>query len=180
MFRWTAPTALAGALFVAACAGPAIEDYAGTEPDFVLEDYFTGAPVTARGVFIDRFGTLRRHFTVAIEGRWDGEALTLVEDFEYNDGEVDQRIWTLRKTGPNSYVGTAPDVEGEAMVESAGNATTLSYEIDLPVGEDVWRVSFEDWLWQLDEDTVFNRAVVRRWGFEIGQVLIYFERQPEG
>ncbi len=51
----------------------------------------------ATGQFQDVFGTVRRRFDVEINGTWDGETLTLVEDFVYEDGSTEQRIWTLRK-----------------------------------------------------------------------------------
>lgn len=165
-------------LLLTACGGMAIEDYAGSEPDFVLEEYFEGT-TTATGIFIDRFGNLRRHFDVVIEGDWDGNTLTLTEDFDYDDGEQQQRVWRFEKVAPGDYRGTANDVDETVTLTQTGRAATMSYEIDLAVEGDTWRVSFEDWLWRLDEDRVFNRATVRRWGIMIGQVEILFDRSPE-
>ncbi len=172
------PLIILVALVLTACGlGPKIEDYGGTEPAFVPEQFFAGKSV-ARGVFLDRFGTLRRHFTVDIEGSWDGEVLTLVEDFSYADGETDQRIWRLTKIAEGRYEGRANDVEGVAAIAVEGQAMTFSYDLDLSVDGDIWTVNFEDWLYQLDDDVLFNRAVVRRWGIEIGQVVIFFQREP--
>jgi len=91
---------------LAGCNSMKPEDFDGTTPRFILEDYFSGN-VRAWGVFQDRFGRLRRQFAVDIEGTWDGETLTLVEDFFYADGETDRRIWTIRKIDENTYEGTA-------------------------------------------------------------------------
>lgn len=151
------------------------EDFAGNEPRLVLEDYFNGRS-RAWGIFQDRFGTLRRQFVVDIEGRWDGETLTLVEDFVYADGETEQRVWELTKTGPNSYEGTAAGVVGVATGQTAGNAFHWTYRFDLPVNGNTWRVSFDDWMWLQDENTLFNRATIRKWGFELGTVSIFFQR----
>ena len=54
----------------------------------------------AKGQFQDVFGTVRRRFDVVVTGTWDGETLKLVEDFDYEDGTTEQRIWRLKKTGP--------------------------------------------------------------------------------
>ena len=42
-----------------------IEDFKNTKPELVLEEYFAGK-VSAYGIFEDRFGNLRRQFTVDI------------------------------------------------------------------------------------------------------------------
>ncbi len=169
--------AAAALLLLASCTSQSIEDFSGTEPAFVPEEYFTGN-VQAWGVFIDRFGNKRRHFTVDIIGEWDGRVLTLTEDFLYDDGEVDQRIWRLEKTGEGRYTGTANDVEGEVPISVEGQAMNFEYRLGLEVGDDVWDVTFNDWLYRIDDDIVFNRAEVSRWGITIGEVILFFQRQP--
>ena len=46
------------------------------KPDLILEQYFLGKTF-ASGIFEDRFGNVRRQFTVDIDGTWDGKTLTL-------------------------------------------------------------------------------------------------------
>ena len=61
-----------------------------------------------------------------IEGTWDGETLTLVEDFVYDDGETERRTWTIRKIDEHTYEGSSPDgVIGTALMKSYGNAVQL-------------------------------------------------------
>ena len=153
-----------------------IEDFEGREPKLVLEEFFSGQ-TRAWGIFEDRFGNLRRQFKVDIEGTWDGETLTLVEDFFYADGEIDQRIWTLTKTGENTYEGTADDVTGIARGQTAGNAFTWSYNLDLEVGGRTWNVHFEDWMFLQDDGTMVNRAYVSKWGFQVGSATIFFQKE---
>jgi len=52
-------------LSVTGCSTMKPEDFEGREPRFVLEEYFAGK-TKAWGIFQDRFGTLRRQFTVDI------------------------------------------------------------------------------------------------------------------
>jgi hypothetical protein len=167
---------LAVSALLAACSGrPSLDDPSLGGPELVLEEYFAGT-LRADGQFQDRFGTVRRRFTVAIEGTWDGEDLTLVEDFVYHDGETEQRIWTLRKTGPNAWEGTAPGVVGVATGEVRGDVFNWRYTIDLPIGDDTLRATFDDWMWRLDDDRLLNRAYMSRFGVAIGEVIIFFER----
>ena len=63
-----------------------IENFANNKPELILEKYFDGE-IIAWGYFHDRFGNLRRSFEVKINGKWDGQFLTLDEDFLYDDGE---------------------------------------------------------------------------------------------
>jgi hypothetical protein len=163
-------------LVLAACTGrPSLESPPMGGPDLALEEYFDGQLV-AHGQFQDRFGEVRRRFKVDIDGTWDGETLTLVEDFTYEDGATERRVWTLRKTGPDSWAGTAPGVVGEARGTVRGDTFNWTYTIDLPETSGGFRADFDDWMWQLDEARLLNRAYVSRFGVDLGEVIIFFER----
>lgn len=165
------------ALALAACAArPDLDTQLGGPP-MVLEEYFDGELV-AFGQVQDRFGTVRSRFTVDIAGDWDGETLTLVEDFTYQDGRTEQRIWTLRQSGPDTWTGTAPGVIGAATGEVRGDTFNWRYTIDLPLGDgETLRADFDDWMWRLDADRVLNRAYMTRFGVNLAEVIIFFERR---
>jgi hypothetical protein len=169
---------LVALLTLAACGGrPSLDDAPLSEQQLNLEEFFEG-DLVAYGQFQDVFGTVRRRFVVEIDGTWNGETLRLVEDFTYEDGSTEQRIWTLTKTGPDSWEGTAPGVIGVATGEERGDTFNWQYTIDLPVpGGETMRVSFDDWMWLLSEDRLLNRAYMFRYGVRIGEVIISFERR---
>ena len=171
---------LAALTLLTGCGTMKIDDFKGAEPTFTLEDYFAGES-RAWGIFEDRFGNLRRQFTVEISGEWDAQTrtLTLVEDFGYRDGETERRVWTLEKIGDNRYRGTAPGVVGTAQGEIAGNAFHWTYTYDLPIGDSTWRVDFDDWMFLQPDGMVINRAVVSKWGLEIGRATIVFRKGSE-
>ena len=142
---------LSAALLVSACTGKPSFDDASLDADrkLNLEEFFDGR-LTATGQFQDILGTARRSFVVDITGDWDGQRLRLVEDFVYEDGSTEQRIWTLVKTGPDSWQGTAPGVIGVATGLEQDNRFNWQYTIDLPIpsatGEtQTMRVTFDDW-----------------------------------
>ncbi|NNF25351.1 MAG: DUF3833 domain-containing protein [Rhodobacteraceae bacterium] len=168
--------AIAAIALLAACTGkPALEDEILSDRQLNLEEFFDGQLV-AYGQFQDVFGTVRRRFEVKIDGTWDGEALTLVEDFVYEDGSTEQRIWSLQKTGADTWTGTAPGVIGTASGTESGDAFNWRYEIDLPVPDGTLRVTFDDWMWLMSEDRLLNRAYIKRFGVDIGEVIISFEK----
>ena len=180
-------------LAINGCSTMKPTDFQNASPKLAIEDYFNGR-VEAYGLFEDRFGTLRRQFTVTIDGTWDGEVLVLDERFAYSDGETDRRVWTIRKKGPHLYEGAADDIIGTATGESYGNALNWRYTMDLKVGDGSLRVRFDDWMFLLTQDVMMNRAKVSKFGIEIGTVTLAFvkranaldsavnddERQPSG
>jgi hypothetical protein len=168
-------------LGLAACTGkPSLQDPVLTDRELELEEFFHG-DLVAYGQFQDIFGTVRRRFEVAITGDWNGERLLLIEDFVYEDGATEQRVWTLVKTGDETWQGTAPGVIGVATGVEDGDRFNWRYEIDLPVPSadgtvETVRVTFDDWIWLLADDRAFNRAYMQRFGIDIGDVSISFER----
>jgi len=166
-------------LTLAGCTGkPALEDEKLGTRNLNLEEFFEGRTL-AYGQFQDIFGTVRRRFEVDINGTWDGttQTLRLVEDFLYEDDSTEQRVWTLVKTGDDTWRGTAPGVIGDALGEERGDTFNWRYTIDLPVPDGTLRVTFDDWMWLLTEDRLLNRAYMKRFGVDIGEVIISFEKQ---
>ena len=165
-----------------ACTGkPSFEDDSLSDRKLNLEEFFDG-DIIAYGQFQDVLGTVRRSFVVEVTGDWDGETLRLEEDFVYEDGSTERRVWSLQKTGPDSWQGTADGVIGVATGQEQDNRFNWKYEIDLPIPSadgttETMRVSFDDWMWLLSEDRLFNRAYVKRYGFDIGDVSISFEKR---
>lgn len=164
-------------LFVSACGRPALEDEKLSEKQLNLEEYFSGKTV-AYGQFTDRFGTVRRRFKVDIDGTWDGQTLRLAEQFSYADGSSEVRNWALTKTGDDSWTGTAEGVQGLARGEERGDTFNWRYTIDLPTPDgDSLRVTFDDWMWLLDDGRLLNKAYMSRFGVTLGEVTIFFEKR---
>ncbi len=165
--------ALAGILLISGCTSMKPVEFRDSTPALVLEEYFVGE-TRAWGLFEDRFGRLRRQFTVDIEGSWDGSLLVLDERFVFSDGDRDRRVWRITKTGPNSYEGRADDVVGVAHGEAYGNALNWRYQMDLKVGDGTVRVHFNDWMFLQPSGVLLNRARVSKLGIEIGEVTLAF------
>lgn len=152
-----------------------VEEFKTSDQKLVLEDYFAGH-TRAWGLFEDRLGNVRREFVVDIEGVWDGKQLVLTERFVYSDGERETRVWTLEKTGPDTYTGSTDNVIGEALGRTAGNAFNWKYDFNLQVGDSTWKVNFNDWMFLQPNGVLLNKATVSRWGIKIGTVFISFQK----
>ncbi len=151
------------------------DDFSQHQPKLDLYDYFTGE-TRAWGLFEDRFGQVRRQFQVDIEGRVEDGELVLEEDFLYDDGERDRRVWRIRRDGSQGYTGRAADVVGQARGQAAGNALNWRYDMDLKVGDGTWRVGFDDWMFLQPGGVLINRARVTKFGLEIGSVSLFFTK----
>lgn len=155
-----------------------LSDFAANPLKLDLFTYFEGK-TTAWGYFEDRFGTVKRQFTVDIVGEVAGNTLTLTEDFIYNDGEKDQRIWVIEKIAENKYTGRAADVIGTATGTTSGNSFNWQYQMKLKVKDDFWHVNFDDWMFLQPDGVLLNRAIVTKWGLEVGRVQLFFKKEMD-
>ena len=170
-----------------ACSQQTLSSFDNTKPNFSLFEFFEGDSL-AYGIFEDRFGNLRRRFKVNISGSIsqqtingrDVEQITLVEDFVYEDGEKQQRIWTITKdileNGSEIYNGQAQDVIGTAEGSSSGSTFYWQYDVDLNILDKSFRVKFKDWIYQMDDNIAINKATVSKFGIEVGTVTLVFVR----
>ena len=95
------------ALIISSCSGLNIQQYEANNPKISLPDFFTGE-MTAHGILKDRNGDVTRYFNADLIGTWSEDGVgTLAELFLFDDGEVQERIWTLTPNGQGQYVGTA-------------------------------------------------------------------------
>ena len=147
------------------------------EETLVLEDFFRGRS-HARGAFYGRFDKSERWLSVVIDSSWDGKTLTMVEDFTYDDGELDHKTWRFERTGARTYNATREDVIGTGRATADGAAMRLAYTVALKTEK--WgdiHLRFSDRLTLRPDGTVLNRAVVTKWGIRIGHVELVMTRE---
>ncbi|MCB4435178.1 DUF3833 domain-containing protein [Alteromonas sp. McT4-15] len=182
LFKKIAVSALGAGLFLGALTGCSVSvdgnDYKAVSPVFEIEQFFDG-DVKAWGIVQNRSGEVVQRFTVDINGRIDGDTLTLDETFTYGVGEgPTSRTWTIVKQADNSYIGRASDIEGPAKGTAFGNAFNFHYEMDLPVDDTTYSVTFDDWFWAFDDSTMMNRSYIRKFGIVMAEVTIFMQKQP--
>ncbi len=166
---------LSAAILTTACATrPPVPATAGSTA-FVIEQDLVGLS-TARGEFRSITG-VRRGFTAHLNGAWDGRALTLVEDFAFDDGERDRKTWRLERVGPGRYVGTREDVVGQARGYQDGAVFRLEYDMILPSANGRGRkVRFRDVMAFNRDGDVLNDATVGWWGLRVASVSLVIKR----
>lgn len=166
---------LIGAMILASgCATLTPQDYASEKPKLDLATYFNGK-VEGWGMVQDRSGKVLRRMVVVLECTWNGNEGVLDESFQWSDGKTEKRVWKIRKDG-DRYIGTAGDVVGEARGEAFGNALRWSYVLALPVGDSVYNVDMDDWMWMIDDKTLANRTTMSKFGVRVAEISIFFRK----
>lgn len=155
---------------LSSCSTPALDVYAKNQPQLDLVRFFNGQLI-AQGLVKNRSGEVTRYFTAKIDAHWNDGVGTLEERFEFNDGEIQFRTWTLT---PNSlgYDATAGDVQGIGKARISGNAMQLNYVLEVDYKGSPLALAVEDWMWLVDTDTLLNESTLRKWGFKVGSVQI--------
>ena len=138
--------------------------------------YFTifQGKTEAWGMVQDYSGKQLRRFHVEIRGRRGGDTLTLNEHFVYDDGEKQQRVWHIRRTGNGRYEGTAGDIEGVARGQAAGNAFNWRYSMNVTADGKTWLLHFDDWLYLRDDTHLFNKTAMKKFGITVATVTLIF------
>ena len=164
----TRRTLLLSSLAMAACARvPSSPD--GPLAPITLDQAFAGK-ATGAGVFrVDLTGSERR-FTARLDSRLEGDRLTVVEDFFYDDGEENTLTWVFDRAGPGRWTGRREDTVGLAEVVETGTEIRLSYVADFRSGDDVTRLGFQDVIYFGPDGRVINDAIVTRLGIPVGRV----------
>jgi hypothetical protein len=163
------------AIALAGCASPPAPPQAPAPlRSFVLEEALSGQLI-GQGIVTPILGSAST-FDVRIEGAWDGNVLTLVEDFRYPTGTQERKTWRLTRTAPGEYVGTREDVVGQARAWQDGASLRLEYSVllDTPAGK--LETRFQDVLYWRDDRTIENNATVSKLGLRLARVELQLRR----
>jgi hypothetical protein len=153
------------------CAAMKPQDFADQTPRFTFEEYFSG-PTRGHGIFFDRFGKVQLRFVVDLNGTWNGDTLTLDEELRADNGEITRRTFTITKVDPHRYEVRTEDIVGVGTIEAYGNAVRWVYDLKQKIGDDVWVLSFDDWMYLQEDGVVLNRAYAKKFGITIGEVFM--------
>ena len=149
------------------------EDFKNKEPRLIIEEYLSG-DVKAWVVLQNRSGKVTRQFSANLNGTWDGKQLILKERFNWDDGEVQDREWTINKIDDHNYEGTAGDVVGKAKGFSFGPAFKFEYVLLVPVKGRELKITFDDWIFKQDDRVAINRATMTKFGFKVAELTVVF------
>lgn len=151
-------------------------DYTDTTPKMDIAGYFNGH-IKAWGIIQNWRGQVISRFDVNMEGSWKGNQGTLKETFRYYDGSTQNRTWHITRRDDGSYEGRADDIAGAASGAQAGSAARWAYRMDVPVEGKTYRITFDDWMWQLNDGVVVNRSYLKKFGITVAELTLFMQKQ---
>lgn len=158
-------------LWLTGCSSTAIEEYADNQPKFNVQEFFQG-DLVAHGVLKDRSGKVTRYFHADLKASWQEGVGTLEEWFVFDDGERQERVWTLTPNGDGSYTATAGDVIGEGQLQTAGNALFMKYVLRVPYDGDTIDLNVDDRMYLVTPDHLINESVLTKFGFKVASLTL--------
>ncbi|MFD1382771.1 DUF3833 domain-containing protein [Rhodanobacter aciditrophus] len=159
------------------CSSTTVEQYADNRPIFDVTSFFDGE-LTAHGILKDRSGEVTRYFSADLKGHWENGVGTLEEWFVFDDGERQERTWTLTPNGDGTYTATAGDVVGSGLLKTSGNALFMKYVLQVPYNGDTIDVNVDDRMYRVSPDVVMNESVLTKFGFEVGYLTLTIIKAP--
>lgn len=154
------------------CSSMELDDFNNTTPEFIPQIYFNG-PLKAYGMVKDRNGKVLRTFKGDLVGSWDANGVgTLDEHFIYNDGEKLHRTWIMKPNGDKKFIATAGDIVGNASMQARGNTVMIDYTMRIPYGDGILDIDVRDWLHLQDDGVILNHSKMKKFGFEVGELVI--------
>jgi hypothetical protein len=166
---------LASSLLAAGCAGGLKpESFAGAGPRFDPLQFFDG-PSRSWGVIESRSGMPKSRFKTEMMGKREGEDLVITQDFTFEDGRRQQRVWRVKKVDDHHYDATANDVVGVSHGLAYGN--TFRWEYTVASHNPLTQLRYKLWMYlQADGETLINRVMVTKLGVVLAQTTEHFHR----
>lgn len=163
-------------LGMAGCASLRPAQFEGATPQFDPMRYFEG-PTRSWGVFETRGGEPMRRFRTAMLGVREGDTLVITQDFTFDDGSHQRRVWRMHQVDAHRFDATASDVVGVATGYAYGNTFRWEYTLQVKPGNPLTRVHMQHWMYLADGgDTLLNRVVIRKLGVVVRETTEYFRR----
>ena len=168
-------------LVLASCSSVEVGVYSDNQPKLVAEEFFNGR-LTAHGIVKDMGGKVIRHFNAEINAYWQEGIGTLEEDFVFDDGEKQRRVWKLTPNGETvdgnrRYIGTAGDVIGESDATVAGNSLFMEYVLRIPYNDSTLDITIDDRMYLVSPTVVINESTMKKFGVTVGQILLVIEKR---
>lgn len=157
------------------CTGVAVKEYGDRLPVMIPERFFNGELI-AHGIVKNRSGKVIRYFHADMKGYWQDGVGTLEEDFLFDDGEKQRRVWKFVRKSDGSFSGSAHDVIGTASGKAAGNSIFWRYVLRIPYGDSTIDLKIDDRMYLVQENVLINESVMRKFGFRVGEIVLVIRK----
>lgn len=163
-------------IFMLLGCGRNLEFHQNNIPKLDLRTFLNGK-AKAWGMIENRRGNVLSRFSIEMNTTWKGNEGTLEEFFTFDDGKTSTRTWRISYNEDDTFIAQASDVIGIAHGKQAGNAVNIKYVLDLAVDEKNYKLKMDDWMFQIDEKHLMNKTSLKKFGFTVARLTIFFEKE---
>jgi hypothetical protein len=169
------------ASLIAGCDNKPVESaMAGTGPAFDPVAFFDGR-TRSWGVNESRFGAPTERIETDSQG-WINEPhqLRMVHHLTFQDGKIQERTWTLWRTGADRFEATANDMVGSAAGEADGRMFHWEWVLARSPGNALMNVPMNQWMYGLADGSAMIRTTVSKFGVILAEVTDRFTHIEKG
>ncbi|MBD3679495.1 MAG: DUF3833 domain-containing protein [Rhodobacteraceae bacterium] len=146
------------------------EEYSQTGPAFDIREHLKG-PILCEGVIYGPTGRVTSRFVAEMDAKWDGNTGTMTEEFRYDSGATQSRLWTLTLDDDGQIRAEAPDVVGIGTGRQSGAGVQLKYRIRLPEDAGGHVLDTTDWMYLIENGAIINRSQFRKFGIKVAELV---------
>ena len=117
------------------------------------------------------FGRVSTRFVAKMQASWDGNEGQISETFNYDSGNSQKRMWTLKLGKDGVITADAEDLVGTGTGHQAGSAVVLKYTIKLTKEAGGHALKVTDWMYLMENGVVMNRSQFRKFGIKVAEVV---------
>jgi hypothetical protein len=178
--KWMKKISVWGGLFMlsallSACSNQ-VNIYKDFQPQLSLENFLNGH-IVGTGFIEDWRGRVTRQFDFQGEASWNNGICTFEEQMNYYDGKSDHRTWVIKKINDHYYEGKTEEVIGIAKIFINGNAMNWQYKMDVKVDNSTYRLSFDDWMYLMNNDVLINKNSFKKFGLKVGSLTLVMNKK---
>jgi hypothetical protein len=171
-----------GALFMSTCLLSAcsseISYYKNQPPELNLQRYLQGK-IVGSGIIKDWHGRVTQQFDFSADASWEKDICTFKEEMKYYNGKIDHRTWIIKKINDHYYEGSTAELIGIAKIFVEGNAMNWQYKMDVNVNGSTYRLSFDDWMYLMKNNTLINQNKFKKFGITVGSLVLFMQKSQD-
>lgn len=155
-----------------------ISSYAEHTPKLVLEEFLNGH-ISGTGIISNWKGEVTQQFDFEGHASWKDHICTFNETMRYDDGREDRRTWIITKINDTHYEGRTEQVIGVAKIVVQGNAMNWQYQMDIKVNNQTYRLTFDDWMYLMNNQTLVNQNAFKKFGLTVGSLTLIMRKETD-
>lgn len=152
------------------------KDYIDESKTFDIREFLSG-DLEAFGVACDYAKAVREVFYIDMNVVWNGNEGHLTEKMNYESGKEEARTWDYKFQDAKNFTATGTNVVKTAIGKLDGNTAALEYGFITPYGFIKMRLSMDDRLFLIDNNTAVNRIFMKKFGMKVGEVIMIIKKK---